>query len=110
MLYTLQFPIYVNVARETLIGRYEYIPIRPYIQELIAAKCNYKSTTSSLTVNFVYDSEFTKSDEKEINKYLKVIAFSRIPQYVGVNYKFLGAIEHAKRKPYYIYGKITTMK
>ena len=110
MLYNLTFPIYINSAREALVGRYEYVPIRPYIQDIIAAKCDYKSTTSSLTVNFVYDSESTKSDEKEIDKYLKVIAFSRIPQDIGVNYKFLGAIEHPKRKPYYIYGKITTLK
>lgn len=110
MLYTLQFPIFVNVAREALIGRYEYIPIRPYIQELKAARPSYKSTNSSIMVNFVYESDFVNQKEKKLEKYLKIIAYPEIPTYVGVNFKFLGAIEHAKRKPYYIYGKITTMK
>lgn len=110
MLYTLQVPILVNVAREALVGRFEYIPIRPYIQELKAARPSYKSATNSLMVSFLYESDFVKDDEKKLDKYLKIIAYSSIPRFVGVNFKFLGAIEHSKRKPYYIYGKITTMK
>ena len=110
MLYTLQVPILVNVAREALVGRFEYIPIRPYIQELKAARPNYKSENNSLIVSFFYEYDYGKKEEKKIEKYLKIIAYSSIPRFVGVNFKFLGAIEHAKRKPYYIYGKITTMK
>lgn len=110
MLYTLQVPIFVNVAREALVGRYEYIPIRPYIQELKAARPSYKSESNSLMVTFLYESDYGNKEEKQIEKYLKIIAYSTIPRFVGVNFKFLGAIEHAKRKPYYVYGKITVLK
>lgn len=110
MLRNLQFPIYVNVAREALVGKPEFIPIQSYIQEIKAAERSYKSDNSSLMVNFLYEDDFTKQKEKEHDKYLKIIAYSSIPHFVGVNYKFLGAILHFKRKPYYIYGKITTMK
>lgn len=109
MLYTLRVPIFINCAREALLGRYEYIPIRPYIKDVKPAKPGHKSETSSLMIQFIYESDFMKKEEKFVNKYLKVIAFSEIPRYAGINFKYLGTIIHAKRKPYYIYGKITTI-